>query len=136
MLNVPHEQRDQRCVVIQYEVEIGLAPALVQPLLTAIPSLAGSVAAEQLARVYHTGLAEQAIEQQTVLRFEGETTEFYMTSFHQALRDEQGLGVGFLDLHEGRRLRWAGRVGERWYRVPPRPGRKRNDAAVPPRHTR
>ena len=30
----------------------------------------------------------------------------------QALGDEQRLGVGFLDLHEARQLRLAGRVGE------------------------
>ena len=41
--------------------------------------------------------------------------------YGQALGDEQGLGVGFLDLHEARQLRLAGRVGERWYRVGPRP---------------
>ena len=50
--------------------------------------------------------------------------------YGQALGDEQRLGVGFLDLHGGRRLRQAGRVGERWYRVRCRSGRIRGDVVA------
>ena len=56
--------------------------------------------------------------------------------YGQALRDEQGLCVGFLDLHEGDGSAGRVGVGERWYRVAPSLGRFRNESAVSPRHTR
>ena len=56
--------------------------------------------------------------------------------YGQALRDEQGLGVGFLDLHKGDGSAGRVGVGERWYRVAPPLGRFRNEAVVSPRHTR